>query len=60
VLSFCVETHSTTHRSCEFVDPDAGRGTEDGFFMTDCVDCRPGMFSPVFADYIHKVKLGMK
>jgi len=42
------------------VDPDAGRGTEDGFFMTDCVDCRPGMFSPVFADYIHKVKLGMK
>jgi hypothetical protein len=38
----------------------APRGTEEGLFMTDCVECRPGMFSPVFADLIGTMKTNIK
>mmetsp|Transcript_2457 Transcript_2457/g.3315 ORF Transcript_2457/g.3315 Transcript_2457/m.3315 type:complete len:584 (-) Transcript_2457:161-1912(-) len=44
----------------EFVDYGATRGTEEGMFMVDVVDCRPGMFSPVFADLIGVMKQNIK
>jgi hypothetical protein len=48
-----------THTN-RFVDMNAPRGTEEGLFMTDCVECRPGMFSPVFADLIGTMKTNIK
>lgn len=42
------------------MDVNATRGTEEGMFMTDCVECRPGMFSPVFADLIGAMKYNIQ
>ena len=53
-------TWSRLSGSLEFVDPGAGRATGGGVFMTDLVDCRPGMFSPAFADLITSIKQGMR
>jgi len=53
-------TYARVSGNLQFVDPSATKGTEVGLFMADVVDCRPGMFSPVFADYIAAVKQSMK
>jgi hypothetical protein len=56
-MSLFTPTPPHTNR---FVDMNAPRGTEEGLFMTDCVECRPGMFSPVFADLIGTMKTNIK